>query len=112
MRVTHLNGLRALEAALRSGSLRAAAEELGVTSAAVGQQIRNLESFLGRELLSRSTAGISPGPQALGVQHKLTSSFLALDEILRQLKQRKAGNRLALTLPSSFAENWVTGRLA
>ena len=49
MRVTHLNGLRALEATLRGGSFRAAADELGVTTAAIGHQIRGLEHFLGRE---------------------------------------------------------------
>ena len=46
MRVTHLNGLKALEVTLRTGSFRAAADELGVTAAAVGQQIRTLENFL------------------------------------------------------------------
>ena len=57
MRVSHLNGLKALEATLRTGSFRAAADELGVTPAAVGQQVRTLESFLERQLLIRSTRG-------------------------------------------------------
>jgi LysR family glycine cleavage system transcriptional activator len=39
MRVTHLNGLKALEVTLRAGSFRAAADELGVTTAAVGQHL-------------------------------------------------------------------------
>ena len=42
MRVSQLNGWRALEAVLRLGSVTAAAGELGVTTAAVGSQIRAL----------------------------------------------------------------------
>ena len=39
----HLNGLRALEAVGRLGSLQAAAEELGVTVGAVSQQVIKAE---------------------------------------------------------------------
>ena len=46
----HLNGLRAIEAAGRLGSLRAAADELGVTVGAVSQQILKTEEQLGRAL--------------------------------------------------------------
>ena len=42
-----LNALRAFEAAARSGSYVAAAEELGVSAAAVSQQVKNLEAFRG-----------------------------------------------------------------
>lgn len=54
MRVPHLNGLKALEVTLRTGSFRGAADELGVTAAAVGQQIRTLEDFLGCKLFFRT----------------------------------------------------------
>jgi len=112
MRVSHLNNLRALEATLRTGSFRAAAAELGVTPAAVGQQVRGLENYLGRRLLSRSTTGVEATDTARRVEHRLTASFLAIEEIIGQLKNRQPGNRVAITLPSSFAENWFTGRLA
>jgi len=112
MKVSHLNNLRALEATLRTGSFRAAAAELGVTPAAVGQQVRGLENYLGRKLLSRSTRGVEATDNARRVAHRLTASFLAIEEIIDLLKNRQAGNRVAITLPSSFAENWFTGRLA
>ena len=51
MKLSHLNGLRALEAALRTGTFSAAADELGVTVAAIGQQLRGLEDYLGLRLL-------------------------------------------------------------
>lgn len=49
MKRTHLplNGLRVLDAAARHLSFTRAADELAVTPAAVGQQIRALEDTLG-----------------------------------------------------------------
>lgn len=111
MKVTHLNALRALEVTLRQGSFRAAADELSVTTAAIGQQIRTLEDFLGRKLFLRTNTGAQPTDHALSVQQKLTTSFSTIEDIINQLKIRQSQNRLAITLPSSFAENWFTDRL-
>ena len=111
MRVTHLNGLKALEACLRTGSFGNAATELGVTTAAVGQQIRTLEDFLDCRLFVRTSSGAQPTEQAREVERKLTQSFSTIDGVINQLKHRQTGNRLAVTLPSSFAENWFAGRL-
>lgn len=111
MRITHLNGLRALEATLRTGSFRAAARELGVTAAAVGQQVRTLEDFLDQSLFVRSGTGVRPTPAVQGIEARLSASFSALGQITEQLRRGRTGNRLAITLPSSFAEHWFTSRL-
>lgn len=111
MRVTHLNGLKALEVTLRTGSFRAAADELGVTTAAVGQQIRTLEDFLGCKLFYRTSSGAQPTDHALRIEGKLTASFSSIEGVINQLKYRQPKNRLAVTLPSSFAENWFAIRL-
>src|SRR5215813_10449112 len=55
----HLNALRAFEATARHLSYVAAADELNVTPAAVGQLVRGLEETLGLELFHRSQAGQS-----------------------------------------------------
>ncbi|WP_420413624.1 LysR substrate-binding domain-containing protein [Roseibium sp.] len=47
--------LRSFESAARLGSFTAAAQELGLTQAAVSTHIRNLESQLGHSLFRRST---------------------------------------------------------
>ena len=111
MRVTHLNALRALEATLRKGSFRAAADELGVTVAAVGQQVRTLEEFLGCQLFTRTSKGVRPTAAARRSEAELSASFASLGEVIGQLQSRRPQNRLAVTLPSSFAENWFTLRL-
>jgi len=112
MKVSHLNALRALEATLRKGSFKVAADELGVTTAAIGQQIRTLEAFLDRKLFLRTNKGVQPTDSALSIQQKLTSSFSTIEDVIGQLKTQKSKNRLAITLPSSFAEYWFTGRLS
>lgn len=53
----HLNALRAFEASACHKSFSAAAEELNVTPAAVGQLVRNLEDLPGTPLFLRSTSG-------------------------------------------------------
>src|SRR6201990_3007122 len=53
----HLNALRAFEAAARHLSYVAAADELNVTPAAVGQLVRGLEEVLGIDLFHRAQAG-------------------------------------------------------
>ena len=112
MFVAHLKAVRALEASLRCGSFRSAAEELGVTSAAVGQQIRVLEDFLGCKLFLRARGGATPTAQAEAVADRLTASLSAIEGVLEELSRRKQRNRIAITLPASFAENWFTRHIA
>ena len=53
----HLNALRAFEASARHQSFSAAAAELNVSPAAVGQLVRTLEDWVGAPLFHRHTAG-------------------------------------------------------
>ena len=58
-RLPPLNALRAFEAAARHSSFALAAEELGVTPAAVSQQVKGLEEQLKVELFRRQPRGLS-----------------------------------------------------
>ena len=64
MTVSHLNGLKVLEACIRAGNFKTAAEELSITPAAVGQHIRILESYLGYKLFVRTKSGAKPTEKA------------------------------------------------
>jgi len=55
-----MNGLRAVEAAGRLGSLTAAAEELGVSLGAVSQQVLKTEAQLGQPVFIRRRQGLEP----------------------------------------------------
>lgn len=59
MKLHHLNGLRAFEASARHLSFSLAAKELNVTPAAIGQQVKLLEEWLGISLFERRTSGVS-----------------------------------------------------
>jgi LysR family transcriptional regulator, glycine cleavage system transcriptional activator len=54
-----LDWLRVFEAAGRHGNFTAAATEFGSTQAAVSQRIRNLETWLGRQLFLRAPRGVT-----------------------------------------------------
>lgn len=87
MLLTHLNALRALEATLRLGSFTAAASELGVTPAAVGQRVRTLEDYLGTELFLRTPTGIRAKADVRSVEALLTNSFSGLANAMSELKK-------------------------
>jgi LysR family glycine cleavage system transcriptional activator len=108
MRLTHLNSLRALEATLRHGSFTAAADELGITPAAVGQRVRALEEYLSKDLFERTAKGINATEDAKRVEALLTTGFSAIAGGLDQLRSKPVRNRVSVTLPASFAENWLT----
>jgi len=112
MKLSHLNSLRALEATLRLGSFSAAAKEIGITPAAVGQRVRALEDYLGRELFKRASTGAVPSAEAQRIQPVLGSGFSAIADSLSQLKAEETPRRLWVTLPESFAENWLSWNLS
>ena len=112
MKVAHLNGLRAFEATLRNGNFRAAAAELGVTPAAVGQQVRALEDYLGRKLFIRSKNGATPTSDAVEAEDELREGMIALENVLGNLPAKKRVQRLKLTIDQPFFEMWLGTRFA
>lgn len=112
MHLSHLNALRALDATLRHGSFSLAANELGITPAAVGQRVRSLELYLGKSLFFRSSSGIQPTEDALRVRDSLADGFARLAQAFEHLRLNGVAGRLRITLPESFAENWLSPILA
>ena len=108
MHISHLNALRALEATLRHGSFSLAANELGITPAAVGQRVRSLELYLDKCLFIRSSSGIEPTEDALRVRGFLKDGFARLAQAFEQLKPNDAAGRLRITLS---AHDWSFGDL-
>lgn len=112
MKLVYLNALRAVEATLRLGTIKLAAEELGVTTAAVGQQIRALEDYLGRPLFERLSTGVRPAEDLLRAAPQLNASMSGLASVLRDLQPAADGNRISVTLSPGLAENWLSTELA
>ena len=53
-RLPSLSGVEAFVAVARTGSVKAAAEELSLSSPALSRRIQSLERFIGRDLFERS----------------------------------------------------------
>lgn len=60
MSSTPLNSLSAFVAVARRRSFAAAARELGISSSALSQSVRQLETRLGVSLLARSSRSVAP----------------------------------------------------
>lgn len=111
MKTPHLNALRAVEATLRLGTMAKAAEELGVTPAAIGQQVRLLEDYLQCPLFERRPAGVVPTPAAARVAASLTGAFTTLAGVLADLAGANDPNRVWLTMTEDIAEHWIPVQL-
>ncbi|RYE08454.1 MAG: LysR family transcriptional regulator [Hyphomicrobiales bacterium] len=105
-----LNALHAIEIVARTGALKPAADELGVTIGAVSQHIRRAEARLGVELFERSASGMKPSPTLEQVRPLLSAGFANLADATRDL-QRPGDAILTLTLGSVFASRWLIRRL-
>ncbi|NJM51799.1 MAG: LysR family transcriptional regulator [Sphingomonadales bacterium] len=114
MKRTHLplNGLRVLDAAARHLSFTKAADELAVTPAAVGQQIRALEDMLGVVLFRRTPKGLELTGEGLAGLDALRSGFLQFEEAVRAMQAGQSSNALTIAAPRDFTAKWLAKRLA
>ena len=112
MKRTHLplNGLRVLDAAARHLSFTKAADELAVTPAAVGQQIRALEDMLGVVLFRRTPKGLELTDEAANGLDALRAGFLQFEESVRAMQAGQSSNALTIAAPRDFPPNgWPAG---
>jgi LysR family glycine cleavage system transcriptional activator len=110
-RLPPLNALRAFEAAARHESFKLAADELAVTPAAVGHQIRTLEDFLGIELFLRLNRSVELTDRGRRVLPGLTAAFDALVDTLATLEDPDETNVITVSTVPSFAVKWLIPRL-
>ncbi len=114
MKRTHLplNALRVFDAAARHLSFTKAADELAVTPAAVGQQIRALEDTLGVVLFRRMTRNLELTPEAERALPALRDGFLQFEESVRILQDAQGSKVLTIAAPRDFTAKWLAARLA
>lgn len=110
----HLNALRAFEASARHQSFSAAAAELHVTPAAVGQLVRTLEDWLGTPLFHRGTSGkarLIPTEAAERALPDIRAGFDRLVVGLERLKEEATSGVLTVTVSPAFAAKWLLPRI-
>ena len=106
----HLNGLRALEAVGRLGSLQAAADEMGVTIGAVSQQVIKAEAQLGRPIFQRLPKGMVPVAAARPLLAGLTEGFQSLSHAVT-LGRQTDETLLTISVAPVFAARFLVHRL-
>lgn len=106
-----LKALQAFEAAARTGSFAAAADELSVSPAAIGQLVRGLEAEVGRKLFIRAHRGITPTEAGLEVLPRLSLVFDELEGVAKQITGGRARARLTISAPMSVVSGWLSHRL-
>ncbi|GAA0275997.1 transcriptional regulator GcvA [Alteraurantiacibacter aestuarii] len=114
MKRTHLplNALRVFDAAARHLSFTRAADELAVTPAAVGQQIRALEDVLGVVLFRRTSKGLELTDEAVSGLDPLREGFLRFEESVQAMQSGQSSSNYTIAVPREFYSQWLATRLA
>ena len=109
LNTVHMNGLRALEAVGRLGSLQAAADELGVSVGAISQQVIKTEGQLGHTIFDRTGKGMVATELGKPILARLTDGIQKLSEAVGMAQQRD-NNCLTISVAPVFASRWLVRR--
>lgn len=106
-----LNALRAFDALARCGSLRAAAQDLGVVPGAVRQQLQSLEEYFGAALFIRKGGRVTLNAAGLRFADAVGVAFAIVSRAAEEVQQRDRKTRLRLGVPMPMALSWLMPRL-
>jgi LysR family glycine cleavage system transcriptional activator len=107
-----MNGIKAFEAAARTGSFAKAAAELHVTPAAISRMVHLLEARLAVQLFERKANRLVPTPAGRSYQAGLTQLFDALAALTAQVSAMSKAHVLTVGVGPTFAIRWLIPRLA
>lgn len=85
------------------GSMGRAAQDLGVVTSALSQQISRLEGELATRLLQRSAAGVTPTEAGLAFLHQAQLALRHADDAGRAARQARLSGHVSIGLPPSTA---------
>ncbi len=105
-----LRSLRAVEAVARLGGLRAAADEMGVTTNAVSQGVIAAERALGFRLFERHPSGMVPAAEGADVLALLHRGFADLAAAVERAAP-PGGERIVVSVAPILAARWLIWRL-
>nr|WP_319383768.1 LysR family transcriptional regulator [uncultured Roseibium sp.] len=110
----YLDDLRAFEATARNGSVRAAADELALTHAAVSRRVARVSETVGAKLFRKAGRGLMLTPAGESLRDACRRSF---DDLLRTITTirdaAETGDRaVLLSCERSVAMRWLIPRLS
>src|SRR3954454_11801781 len=110
-RLLFLNGMKAFEAAARSGSFAGGGVELNVSAAAVSRMVHLLEQRLGVALFERKANRLEMTAAGRAYQGGLTPIFDALASLTAQVTAASNLRVLTIGVGPTFAMRWLIPRL-
>ena len=102
-----LKAIQSFEAAARHLSFTAAADELHVTPAAVGHQVKALEEYFGQKLLKRSTRQVELTDAARWVLPTISQGLDLLADAGQRLMATQSSPLVNLSVNQGFAARWL-----
>jgi len=111
-RLPPLAALRAFAAFDQCGTVTAAGDALGVSHAAISQQLRVLEEHLGVSLLDRSGRALKLTDEGAQLASALRGGFALMGEGVAALTGARDARPLHISVTPTFAASWLMPRLA
>lgn len=105
-----LKALVAFNAAMQHQSFTIAAQALSVTPGAIGQQIQNLEAWLGTPLFVRTVRQVTPTASALRYWADVGPALASIHAASHALRRAQSDD-VKLSMPPSFAAKWFARRM-
>lgn len=110
-RIPSLNWLRVFEAAARTESFVQAANLLGMSPPAVSQQIKSLESYLGKPLFERGPRSVTLTDAGRAFLPAVQQSFQSVETTAAALFGRPSHEPLTVQASLILACSWLSARL-
>ncbi|MET3645832.1 transcriptional regulator GcvA [Phyllobacterium ifriqiyense] len=110
MQLPPLSAIRVFEAAARHGNFTKAAEELGMTQAAVSYQIKLLEERIGALLFLRKPRQVVLTEVGVRLSPAISEAFELMRAAIAATRENADGVLTVNTIPT-FASNWLVPRL-
>jgi len=106
-----LKAMVAFEAVARTGSVTAAADELGVTHSAVSKQIATLEAWFDVPLFESNRRQMAPTPAAAQLARSTGAALDLLASSIEAFAPQAEQEILDVIAPATFAMRWLIPRL-
>ncbi|MBG6162770.1 DNA-binding transcriptional LysR family regulator [Labrenzia sp. EL_195] len=110
-RLPPLNMLRAFEAAGRTGSMRKAALDIGISHTVVSRHIQNLEAWMGWKLLTAGPRGITLTQEGETLFSVVSAAFQSIAGTSAQLRAKVGTDALHIWCIPGLATRCLTPRL-
>ena len=112
IRLPSTKALAALEATVRLGKATLAAQELGITQAAVSHRLNDLEEGLDKTLFVRLGRKLQPTPEAEALAEATRSSRRILESAIAEIQRKPALRSLTISMLPALASKWLAPHLA